>query len=74
MDKMLSEGATRDNLFSSLGRMEGMMASLVAQHSELNRLVMSHNDRLSKLENYKSYLLGASMVVGAVSAFIFRHL
>lgn len=68
------EPNARDNLFSSLGRMEGMMNSLVSQHNELARLITDNTGRISKLENYKSWLMGAAVTAGVVSSFIFKHL
>lgn len=64
----------RDYLFTTLGELKGMMASMMTQHSDLSKIVSDNTQRISALENYKAWLMGAAVTAGIVASFIFKHL
>lgn len=72
--ELMSDGNSRDNLFTTLGRIEGKQDAQILSHAELARRVDDTVSRLSKLENYRAWLMGAAVAAGAVSGFLFKHI
>jgi hypothetical protein len=62
------------DLILLIGRLEGKLDALISQtHRQSNKL-LELEDRLNKLEAYKSWLLGVASVVSVIASFIFSYL
>lgn len=57
-----------------LGRLEGKMDSILAAHSLLEARTVVAESRISSLENYRAYLLGACIAVPAVVSWFLTKL
>jgi hypothetical protein len=59
-----------NEILLALGRLEGKVDSLISRQKLVDEELDRHETRLRNLEQSRSWLLGASAVVGAVAAFL----
>ena len=56
----------------ALGRLEGKVDALIAQHKAIASDLDRHDTRLRVLENSKAYLMGICAVIAAGSSYVFK--
>ena len=61
-----------DDLLLAIGRLEGKVDSILATMNRHGEELERLDHRLRKLEQSKSWMLGAAAVVGAVSSYFLR--
>jgi hypothetical protein len=62
------------DLILLIGRLEGKLDALISQsHRQSNKLI-ELEDRLNKIEAYKSWLLGVASVISLIASYIFSYL
>jgi hypothetical protein len=57
-----------DELFLAIGRLEGKVDSLLAQHARQGEDLKAHDERLRALEHSRGYVMGWSAAIGAFAA------
>jgi hypothetical protein len=62
----MQQRTNREDLFLHLGRLEGKVDAILSNQTEQKKRIESIEVRVSKLENYKSYLIGISATIGAL--------
>jgi hypothetical protein len=65
---------TSDDLMLAIGRLEGKVDSVLATMNRHGEELQRLDQRIRKLEQSKSWMLGAAAVVGAVSSLFFNSL
>lgn len=65
--------ATEQNLFVTLGRVEGKLDSFAASLVRVEARLQVESDRIGRLENSRAWIAGAAMAGGAVVSFIVQH-
>jgi hypothetical protein len=71
MEKRMSQHNLDPDLILLIGRLEGKLDALIAQnHRQANKL-LELEDRLNKLEAYRSWLLGVASVVSLIASYVF---
>jgi len=58
-----------DELFLAIGRLEGKVDSLLAQHARQSEELKDHDLRLRALEHTRGYVMGWSAAIGAIVSF-----
>ena len=58
-----------DELFLAIGRLEGKVDSLLAQHARQSEELKEHDQRLRALEHTRGYVMGWSAAIGAIASF-----
>ena len=61
--------STQDDLLLAIGRLEGKVDSVLATMNRHGEELERLDHRIRRLEQSKSWMLGAAAVVGAVSSF-----
>ena len=56
----------------ALGRLEGKVDALIAQHKAIASDLDRHDTRLRVLENSKAYLMGICAVIAACSSYLIK--
>lgn len=54
-----------DELFLAIGRLEGKVDSLLAQHARQSEELKEHDSRIRALEHSKSFTMGWAAAIGA---------
>jgi hypothetical protein len=58
-----------DELFLAIGRLEGKVDSLLAQHARQSEELKEHDQRLRALEHTRGYVMGWSAAIGEIASF-----
>ena len=58
-----------DQVLLMLGRLEGKVDALIMNHTAQEARIGQHEGRLGRLEQSRSYALGAAAAVGAIVSF-----
>jgi hypothetical protein len=66
--------AAQDDLLLAIGRLEGKVDSILATMNRHGEELERLDHRIRRLEQSKSWMLGAAAVVGAVSSFFFKFI
>jgi hypothetical protein len=66
--------AEQHDLLLAIGRLEGKVDSILATMRQHGEEIERLDNRVRKLEQSKSWMLGAAAVVGAVSSLFFRYI
>ena len=71
-------GQHHDELFLAIGRLEGKVDSLLAQHARQSDELKEHDQRIRQLEHTRGYVMGWSAAIGAAISLganmIVRHM
>lgn len=59
-----------ENLFLALGRLEGKVDSLLALQKSQEEQLRTHDERIRHLESSKSFMMGASAIIGGCVSLI----
>lgn len=59
-----------DELFLAIGRLEGKVDSLLAQHARQSDELKEHDERLRALEHTRGYVMGWSAAIGAAISIV----
>lgn len=62
-----------DSTLLLLGRLEGKLDALIQQTTNMNTRLESHEERITSLEKWKSYIIGASAVAGAIAGKLWEY-
>lgn len=63
-------GTHHDELFLAIGRLEGKVDSLLAQHARQSEELKDHDTRLRALEHTRGYIMGLSAAIGAAISIV----
>ncbi len=66
--------AVSEDLLIAIGRLEGKVDSVLVTLNTHTEELQHLDSRIRRLEQSKSWMLGAAAVVGAASSFLFKHL
>jgi len=59
-----------DELFLAIGRLEGKVDSLLAQHARQSDELKEHDERIRALEHTRGYIMGWSAAIGAAISIV----
>ena len=65
--------STQDDLLLAIGRLEGKVDSVLATMNRHGEELERLDHRIRRLEQSKSWILGAAAVVGAISSFFLNN-
>ena len=63
-----------DELFLAIGRLEGKVDSLLAQHARQSEELKEHDNRIRALEHSKSFTMGWAAAIGAAVSIAANYL
>ena len=63
-----------EEVLIALGRLEGKVDSLITRQALVDEELSRQETRIRKLEQSKSWLIGAAAVVGAVASFLTKFI
>tara|TARA_R100001510_G_C7467096_1_gene85027 strand:+ start:274 stop:480 length:207 start_codon:yes stop_codon:yes gene_type:complete len=63
-----------EEVLIALGRLEGKVDSLITRQALVDEELSRQEARIRKLEQSKSWLIGAAAVVGAVASFLTKFI
>jgi hypothetical protein len=57
-----------DSIFLHLGRLEGKVDAILASRSVIEKRLDEHEERISRLERYRAWLIGVSAAIASAVA------
>jgi len=67
LGNMLEMQSSQDSILITLGELKGKMDAVLAGQQSLGQKIDEHDKRIGKLENSKSWVIGAAAVIsGAI--------
>lgn len=62
----------RDMMLLAIGRLEGKVDALIERSTSTTADMRLHEERINRLERYRSWLLGASATIGVLASYAFQ--
>lgn len=63
-----------NQIMLALGRLEGKVDAMLTRQKHQDEVLEQHDQRIRNLEQSRSWLLGASAIIGASVSFLMKYL
>lgn len=63
-----------NQIMLALGRLEGKVDAMLTRQKHQDEILEQHDQRIRNLEQSRSWLLGASAIIGASVSFLMKYL